>query len=157
MDTAMDQEALEEMLDRAVCEVTEQTAGIHLNQARTPPDGEVCTVHITFKNGFQSSLTLCAEIPMLTRMACSALREESLSEQDVEDFSKEYFNILCGRIAALLFQKTKVPARFSVPAFHRGHFEPEEHSRQFVLTYANEQREGAQLVHHIPRRPAADA
>lgn len=157
MDTAMEQKALEEMLDRAVCEVTEQTASVRLYQAHTPPDGEVCTVHITFKNGFQSSLTLCAERPLLVHLACSALREDALTDQDVEDFSKEYFNILCGRIAALLFQKTKVPARFSVPAFHRGHFEPEDHSRQFVLTYAAGRREAAQLVHHIPLRRPAEA
>ena len=109
-------------------------------------------MYITFKNGFQSSLTLWGNISLLARMARSALREEHLTRQDLEDFSKEYFNILCGKIAALLFQATKVPARFSVPALYQGRFEPEGRSRQFVLTYTDGQRQGVQLVHHVPNR-----
>ena len=116
MDTAMEQQKLEEMLDRAVREVTRRTAGVELFKTQEPPSGDLCTVYITFKNGFQSSLTLWGNISLLARMARSALREEHLTQQDLEDFSKEYFNILCGKIAALLFQATKVPARFSVRA-----------------------------------------
>ena len=113
-------------------------------------------VSLSFKNGFQSSLTLWGNISLLARMARSALREEHLTQQDLEDFSKEYFNILCGKIAALLFQATKVPARFSVPALYQGRFEPEGHSRQFVLTYTDDQRQGVQLVHHVPDRRQED-
>ena len=102
------------------------------------------------------SLTLWGNISLLARMARSALREEHLTQQDLEDFSKEYFNILCGKIAALLFQATKVPARFSVPALYQGRFEPEGHSRQFVLTYTDDQRQGVQLVHHVPDRRQED-
>ena len=152
MDTAMEQQKLEEMLDRAVREVTRRTAGVELFKTQEPPSGDLCTVYITFKNGFQSSLTLWGNISLLARMARSALREEHLTRQDLEDFSKEYFNILCGKIAALLFQATKVPARFSVPALYQGRFEPEGRSRQFVLTYTDGQREGVQLVHHVPNR-----
>lgn len=150
MDTAMTQEQLEKMLDKAVREVTEKTAGVQLHLDSVPPDGDLCTVHITFKKGFHSCLTLCADKAMLTRMARQVIRQDLVSAEDLEDFSKEYFNILCGRIAALLFQATKVPTRFSVPSFHRGRFEPEDHRKQFALTYADDQREGAQLIHHIP-------
>ena len=153
MDTAMSQKELEEMLDKAVRQVTERTAGVQLYPGQHPPVGEdLCTVYITFKNGFQSSLTLCANLAMLERMARAALRMEELTVQDLEDFGKEYFNMLCGKIAALLFQATRVPARFSVPAFYRGRFEPADHDRQFVLTYMDDQCQHAQLVHHIPRQ-----
>ena len=150
MDTAMEQKQLEKMLDQAVREVTEQTAGVHLHPGSAPPEGELCSVHITFKKGFQSSLTLYADTSMLTRMARKVVRKDRVSQQDLEDFSKEYFNILCGRIAALLYKATKVPARFSVPSFHQGCFKPEGHRTQFVLNYADDQREGAQLIHHVP-------
>lgn len=152
MHTAMEQRKLEEMLDKAVREATMRTAGLELFKAQKPPSGDLCTVYITFKNGFHSSLTLCGNISLLDRMARSALQEENLTQQDLEDFSKEYFNILCGKIAALLFQATKVPARFSVPALYPGRFEPEGHSRQFVLYYRDDQQQRLQLVHHVPRR-----
>lgn len=157
MDTAMDQAQLEEMLDRAVREVTEKTAGIQLHLGAGPPGGELYTVHVTFRKGFHSSLTLCADASMLARMARAVVRKERVSAQDLEDFSKEYFNILCGRIAALLFQATRVPARFSVPSFHPGRFEPEGHRTQFALNYTNDHREGAQLIHHVPCRRADTA
>ena len=135
MDTAMTQEELEEMLDRAVREVTEQTAGVRLQPGGELLGKDLCTVHISFRRGFRTSLTLCADTALLARMARNALGEEALTDQDLEDFGKEYFNILCGKIAA----------------FYRGRYAPENHQAQFMLTYANEHQEGAQLTHHVPR------
>lgn len=152
MDTALKQPELEAMLDRAVQDVTEKTAGIRLYLGANPPHGELCTVHVTFKKGFHSSISLCADTSVLERMASSVVRKERISPQDLEDFSKEYLNVLCGRIAALLFQATKIPARFGVPSFHRGRFAPEDHEEQFALNYADGHRGNAQLIHHVPRR-----
>lgn len=156
MDTAMTQTELEEMLDRAVREVTEQTAGVQLYPSEGALSEDLFTVHISFQKGFHTSLTLCADTALLTRMARSVLEEEQLSSRDLEDFGKEYFNILCGRIAAILFRNTKVPARFSVPKFYHGRYVPEDHQTQFKLSYASEQQEGAQLVHHVPRNRAEE-
>lgn len=151
MNTAMTREELEQILDQALQDVTEHTAGVRLRQKDQPLGQDLCTVHITFDAGLSTSLTLCADTALLARMARNALGEEALTDQDLEDFGKEYFNILCGKIAAVLFQNTKVPARFSVPAFYRGRYAPENHQAQFMLTYANEHQEGAQLTHHVPR------
>ena len=49
-----------------------------------------------------------------------------------------------------MFQETQVPAHFNPPTFHSGRYEPEGQEVQFVLTYSNGQREGAQLIHHVP-------
>lgn len=151
MNTAMSQEELADLLDEAVREVTEQTAGVQLFPSGETPGENLCTVHITFSRGFHTSLSLCADTELLCRMARNALGEEKLTQQDIEDFCKEYFNILCGKIAAILFRTTKVPARFSVPTFYRGRYTPENHQTQFMLTYADEQKESAQLMHHVPR------
>ena len=151
MNTAMSREELEVMLDQAVREVTEQAAGVQLFPSGEQLGKDLCTVHITFSKGFHTSLTLCADTALLHRMARNALGEEELTQQDMEDFCKEYFNILCGKIAAILFRETKVPARFSVPTFYHGRYAPEHHQTQFMLTYTDEQKESAQLMHHIPQ------
>ena len=49
----------------------------------------------------------------------------------------EYFNVLCGHIAARLFPDTKVAARFTVPAFYPGLYAPEGYAEQVVLTYSS--------------------
>ena len=151
MNTAMPQQELEQMLDQAVREVTEQTAGVRLHQSGTALGGDVCTVHISFHKGFHTSLTLCAETELLAQMARNTIGLEELNDQDLEDFSKEYFNVLCGKIAVYLKKTTNIAARFSVPEFYRGRYAPKDHQRQFVLTYSDDQNKGAQLGHYVPQ------
>ena len=98
MNTAMTQEELERILDQAVQDVTERTAGVRLQQEDMPPGEDLCTVHITFDQGFHTSLTLCADTSLLSRMACNSFHEESISAEDLEEFSKEYLNVLCGKV-----------------------------------------------------------
>lgn len=151
MNNAMAKEELERILDQAVQDVTERTAGVRLHQGDKSPGEDLCTVQITFDKGFQTSLTLCADTGLLYRMACNSFHEESVSSEDLEEFSKEYFNVLCGRIAGAMFQATQVPAHFGPPVFYRGRYEPEGREIQFVLTYSDECCGGAQLIHHVPR------
>lgn len=150
MNTAMTKEELAVILDQAVQDVTECTAGVRLHQGSQMPGEDLCTVQITFDRGFSTSLTLCADTGLLYRMACNSFHEETVSPEDLEEFSKEYFNVLCGRIAKAMFQATQIPAHFDPPEFYRGRYEPEGREVQFVLTYSDECSRGAQLIHHVP-------
>ncbi len=150
MNRALAKEELERILDQAVQDVTERTAGVRLHQGEQSPGEDLCTVQITFDKGFETSLTLCADTGLLYRMACNSFREESVTPEDLEEFSKEYFNVLCGRIAGAMFRATQIPAHFDPPVFYRGRYEPEGRKIQFVLTYSNEDFGGAQLIHHVP-------
>ncbi len=149
MNTAMTKEELAKVLDQAVQDVTECTAGVRLHQGEQLPGEDLCTVQITFDRGFRTSLTLCADTRLLYRMACNSFHEESVSPEDLEEFSKEYFNVLCGRIAGAMYKATQVPAHFGPPVFYKGRYEPEGEV-QFVLTYSDELNGGAQLIHHVP-------
>ena len=149
MNSAMSKEELEKILDQAVQDVTERTAGVRLRQGGQSPGEDLCTVQITFDRGFRTSLTLCADTGLLYRMASNSFHEESVSAEDLEEFSKEYFNVLCGRIAVAMFQVTQVPAHFGPPAFYRGRYDPEGREIQFMLTYSDGHNGGAQLIHHV--------
>ena len=157
MNTVMTKEELERILDQALRDVTEQTAGVCLRQDNQSPGEDLCTVRITFDKGFRTSLTLCADTKLLCRMASNSFHEESVSPEDLEEFSKEYFNVLCGKIVRAMFDATQVSAHFSPPVFYHGRYEPEGQEVQFILTYADEHREGAQLIHHVPCAPEAQA
>lgn len=149
MGTALTKETLEKILDQALQDVTERTSGVCLRQGGQTPRGDLCTVHITFDKGFDTSLTLCADTSLLARMARNSFHEDSVTQEDLEEFSKEYFNMLCGKIVGAIFQTTQVPAHFSPPVFYHGRYEPEGQEIQFVLTYSDEYSEGAQLIHHM--------
>lgn len=156
MNTAITQEELAQILDQALQEVTECTAGVRLHQGDQPPGEDLCTVHITFDKGFSTSLTLCADKALLARMARNSFHEDAVTAEDLEEFSEEYLNVLCGKVTGAMFRATKIPAHFGQPVFYHGRYEPEGQEVQFILTYSDEHREGAQLIHHVPSANSPD-
>ena len=58
MNSALTQEELEQILNQAVQDITERTAGVRLHQGEQSPGEDLCTVHITFDRGFHTSLTV---------------------------------------------------------------------------------------------------
>lgn len=150
MDTVLSEEKLQDVFDQVAREVTEKVAGIRLCEGNTPLEEDSCTVHASFERGFHSSLALCADTAMFTRLTQSMLQEEEVTEQDVEDFTKEYFNVLCGHIASRLFQVTKVASRFETPEFYVGRYQPEDQKEQFAICYSSDKNEAARLSHFTP-------
>lgn len=151
MDKAIPEEQLRTGLDQIMREVTEASAGISLVRGEAALGEHICTVYIGFRRGFRSSLSLRADAALFARVAQSMLRkEERVTPEELEDAAKEYFNVLCGHIAAALYKSTHVAARFSVPSFHWGSYSPEDHTEQFVIRYSSGKNEAAELVHHIP-------
>lgn len=156
MDKAIPEEKLREGLDQIIREVTEASTGIALTRGDAEPGENICTVHIGFRRGFHSSLSLRADSALFARLAQSMLSVEQTTAQDLEDVAKEYFNVLCGHIAAALYKTTHVSARFSVPSFHWGRYSPAGHKEQFVIRYSSGRNEVAELVHHVPAHPDGD-
>lgn len=148
MDALLSKEILQKVFDQAIREVTEDTAGIELCLYDKPPNGDLCTVYAAFEKGFSSSLSMCAEVAMLARLTRNMMQEEEITQADLEDFTKEYFNVLCGQIAAKLFHETKVASRFGLPDFYYGTFEPPRRKEHFSLKYISKEKECAKLVHH---------
>lgn len=149
MDSAVPREYLLDVLDRTLRRVTQTLADIRLDRGGDGPDGDLCTVHTTFERGFGSGLTLCADTALFVRLARGMLHdEEEITSEDVEDFAKEYFNVVCGHIAAEMYRSTNIPARFRVPGFCRGHYAPEDRRALFALSYASDRDEALQLTHY---------
>lgn len=151
MNTVMSQEELEELLDSAVRTATRESAGVQLFHSGDVLGEDVCTVHITFTRGVYTRLALCADTALLSRMAHNIFGDDFNDREDLEDFSKEYFNVLCGKVSAYLKKTAQIATRFGVPEFYRGQYVPEDHQIQFVLTYSDDRREGAKLAHYVPR------
>lgn len=150
MDTAMSEEKLHDVFDQVIREVTEKLAGIRLSERYIPVKEDSCTIHAVFARGFRSSLSLCADTSMFIRLTQAMLQEEEVTEQDVEDFTKEYFNVVCGHIASKLFQVTKIASRFGIPEFYTGYYQPENQKEHFAICYSSDKNEGARLSHFIP-------
>lgn len=156
MDAMLSRKELEAVFDPITRDVTRRTAGIELYRGNTPPAGELYTVCTAFERGFAFSLSLCAEASLFFRLTRRMMGREDISFQDVEDFAKEYFNVLCGNIAVRLFQATQVASRFAVPVFCAGRYQPDGYRDHLILSYTSDENENAQLIHYSPigqRRP----
>lgn len=150
MNMTISQEILDKVFDEVTRNVTQTVAGIRLYRGDILPSGELCTVYAAFQRGFHSSLSLCAEASVFIRLAQHVMQDERVTRQDVEDFTKEYFNVLCGHVASRLFQATKVASRFGIPAFYHERYQPEGYQNQFTINYFSDKNEGVQLIHHTP-------
>lgn len=150
MNTVLPLERQAEIFDQVIRDITQRAAGINLCPGETEPNGELFTVHAVFDRGFPISLSLLAEASMFVRLTRCMMQKDEVTPQDVEIFTKEYFNVLCGHIASRLYQETKIPVRFGIPAFYQGRYSPEDHSEHIVLTYISDGNESAQLIHHTP-------
>ena len=150
MSTSVPRERLAEIFDQVVRDITRREAGICLAPGEAEPSGEIYTVYAVFERGCGTCLSMSAEAAMFVRLTRGMMQREDVTDRDVEDFTKEYFNVLCGHIVSRLFRETRVPARFSPPVFRRGRYVPEDHLRHIVLTYADDRNERAQLIQHAP-------
>lgn len=148
MDNIISKERLSEIYEQSACEVTQRTSGIQLNQGPADMDADVCTVYTDFNRGVYFGLALCAETDMLRRLTQNMMGTDQVDFQDVEDFSKEYFNVLCGHIAGAVFRDTKVAARFQIPTFHRGWYHPENRLEGWELDFLSDRQEGIRLIHY---------
>lgn len=149
MDRAIPEAHLQDILDRTLRQVTQTSAGIRLQRGGSGPDGaELCTVYTVFERGFGSALALCADAALFTRLARHMLCMDDVTPQDVEDFAKEYFNVVCGHIVAELYRCTSISARFQIPGFCRARYAPQDRRELFALTYTGDRDEAARLIHY---------
>lgn len=128
--------------------MTEQLAGIKMNQESAFLRGDVCTVYTAFRQGgVRSGLAMTAETRFFQRLTRRMMRAEQVGAQDVRDFTIEYFNVLCGKITGLLYRDTGVAARFQIPSFCAGRYEREAGWGRWELPFRSDMDEGAMLVH----------
>ena len=156
MDSVLTREELQEVLGQIFLGVTEQVAGIRLYPRRDIPDVELCTVYTVFARGFQSSLGLSGENAVFRRLTCHMMQQEEVTDRDIADFTQEYFNVLCGRVATVMFENTRVASRFGIPSFFQGTGIPQGQREHFTLHFISDRGEYVKLTHYTPldRAPA---
>ncbi len=149
MDAVLSMQRLNEIYEQAARYVTEQMSGIHLSAGKCPMTGELCTVYTYFVgNGVRSGLAFCAEEGLFTRLTQQMMQSEAVEPQDIEDFTKEYFNVLCGNITSAMYEDTRIAARFQFPEFGRGRYQPGDQGESGALGFPSDHDENARLVHY---------
>lgn len=146
---ALSERELRKILDRSIQDITGRYAGIRLREGDRELSKDICTVHTVLEGERRrAALLLRADTALLARLTRHIVGKEAVTGQDIQDAATEYFNILCGHVAAGLFQWEHVSHRFRPPRFHPGCYRPGERGKDpCVLRYAGEDGGGVQLVY----------
>ena len=140
-------EELEHILNCSLQEITSRFAGIHLCQQEVCLSDNVCTVHTILEATHRTVLLLYADVALLIRLAQNIMHREEVSQRDIEDVATEYFNVVCGRIAAGIYQTSHVASRFQTPSFCAGRYQPDgDVSCQYSVNFKGEHDESVRLV-----------
>lgn len=135
------------ILDGVMQEITDPQVKIQRTERKDVLSKNVCSVQTTFEGGCQATLVLLADVALMRRMTQTAIGEENVAAQDVEDFTKEFLNVLCGKIVARMFQLAGISSRFCIPVFCAGRCVPEYTTCECVLNYTSAYNEGVQMLH----------
>ena len=147
---------LESILNQCMREITKRFAGIDLLEEEAALSDDICTVHTVLEGNQRAALLLSADTPLLIRLAQHIMHSQTVTQQDIEDVATEYFNVICGRIAAGLFQSANIASRFQTPKFFPGPYLPEESADcRCELNYTDGNNQTARLicVKLIPAHP----
>lgn len=139
---------LEHVLAYAIQDITSRFAGIELAARDAALSDDICTVHTILEGKCRGALLLYADTALLTRVTQKIMGSEVVTRKDIEDVATEYFNVICGRVVAGIFQATRVSSRFQSPRFRTGRYLPEERtSCQCVLNYDGGNNECIQFTY----------
>lgn len=143
--------------DALVCQLMEECAGIRLAQQEASQALEqFAEVYTEVDGTYHALLTFRAEWPLFRQLTENMLGEPISEPDDVEEYTKEFFNVLCGRLVSEIFILTKSPARFYPPCFllEACEIPCDEGAFTSVLSYRDEEGDRAELrwtsTKHLP-------
>lgn len=115
---------LHELICDMTQKITQNVAHIDLTLCDMEPDPhcDLCSVYTTLSGGYSSCLVLCAERTFFHRLTENILGHPTDDPEDLEEYAKEYFNVLCGRLVGEIYRVTGQGAKFHPPCFQEGHY-----------------------------------
>lgn len=120
----MELQELRELIDLAVTQITRHLTGISLQSG--PPAGQEdgrlsSSIWVRIGDGQdQSTLVYQAEDSLLWAISEQMKRRPITDREEMEEYSKEYFNIICGHLVADINRLTQSSLRFGVPSYQAG-------------------------------------
>ena len=116
----LDQATMYSLIDKVIVEITQQVAKINLTGNPTLSNQDptkLCSVQTVLDGLYHEKWEFCADREFFHRVTENMMESKSDDPTDLEEYSKEFFNVLCGHLVAEIFRYTKVPTRFEVPSF----------------------------------------
>ena len=143
---------LHELICDMTQKITQNVAHIDLTLCDMEPDPhrDLCSVYTTLSGGFSTRFVLCGERTFFHRLTENILGHPTDDPEDLEEYTKEYFNVLCGRLVGEIYRVTKRGAKFHPPFFHEGHYSlipPASDNELESICFTNPKSEHLMVLH----------
>lgn len=117
----LDHATMHSLIDRVIVKITHQVAKIDLTGSNFAPSEQdptkLYSVQTVLDGLYHEKWEFCADREFFHRVTENMMESKSDDPTDLEEYSKEFFNVLCGHLVAEIFRYTKIPTRFQVPSF----------------------------------------
>lgn len=141
----LDSKKLEEVTEKVVVNLTHELGDINLSLCpeETCLEKGSCTACTRLSDPYNTGIVLCADKEFSKRLTEHMMGESDFSQEDIEDYFTEFFNILCGQFFGEIHRMTKVAAIFQVPKFKhdRGEQEISTDSVKQSICFVSEKNE----------------
>lgn len=122
----MDYSSFLDFLSTTAIDMTKKIADLELHPAHHRMQeweaSDVASFSIRTSGGFRILLVLCAQRELLREIARRMKRQDKVTSGDVEIYSGEYFNIVCGTFLSHVNNTLHTRTRFNVPCFTEGFY-----------------------------------
>lgn len=138
-----------QMADVLTCEIIDVMSGIHL--VRCPrsmmKSVEMDVVHGEVDGEYQMRLRFSAEPRMFERLARNMIGSEPESDEEIQEYATEFFNVLCGRFVSELSLISKTKARFYPTTFGKRSVGCclDQEDQKYSLYFISEEQEQVQF------------
>lgn len=115
--------SIQEIVNNAVTDITLRVAGIDLKNRTEKGFDEthkISTLSVVAVGNCKITIVYNAEDRLLQTIAEKMKRGPVEEDEEIEMYTKEYFNILVGHIVSCINRRTKSSMRFTIPSFSRG-------------------------------------
>lgn len=148
---AAEEKTLHDLIEETIRKMFWEVAKVHLKHCNYVNEccEDLCTVYTTFNGGYDVRFAFCAERSFMKRITENIAEEPVTDQEDIEEYMKEFINVICGHVVSIVYYKTKTGARFHAPRFTDGFYLPPEGDNEKIITtrYTNEYDEAAMLSH----------
>lgn len=125
---------LKEIMDEETQQITQKMAGIQLKpvERELEDNGHLSSLSAQVDGHYTLSLVYHAEDTLLRSIAERMKRSDVANEEEVAMYTKEFFNILCGRIVSRFNNAAKTSGRFGIPKYVRGVYMSDLHPSDVI-------------------------
>lgn len=128
MSCLLENQNISEALDNAVKDISKRVAKMDMENIDSAEidDGDSNSLVTTSKGDYKLTIVFYTNSFVMRAITENMKRGKVATEEDIKEYTTEFFNILCGHVVTALNKKNNAAARFGIPIIVKGMYSDNE-------------------------------